>query len=158
MEARPAVPAAVATPPLLAIGGPTATGKTDLAIRLALAIAARSVAAEVISADSRQVYRGMDVGTAKPTLAERRGVPHHGLDLADPDGDFSVSDFAAHVAGVLADLAARDGVAILAGGRRVLAGRSTSIAGSPTDHALRKNSSNLQSAHSPIGPTPMRFA
>ncbi len=70
----------------------------------------------MISADSRQVYRGMDVGTAKPTLEERRGVPHHGLDLADPSEPFSVADFVEHATGVLAALAEADGVAILAGG------------------------------------------
>ncbi len=58
----------------------------------------------------------MDVGTAKPTLEERRGVPHHGLDLVDPDEPFSVADFAAHAAGVLAGLAADRGVGVLAGG------------------------------------------
>ena len=73
-------------------------------------------AGRVISADSRQVYRGMDVGTAKPTLEERRGVPHHGLDLVEPDEPFSVADFVDHAAGVLAELAAAGGVAILAGG------------------------------------------
>lgn len=72
--------------------------------------------AEVVSADSRQVYRGMDVGTAKPPLAERRGVAHHGLDLVDPDAAFSVADFVAHANGALASLAARDGVALLVGG------------------------------------------
>ncbi len=71
---------------------------------------------EVISADSRQVYRGMDVGTAKPTLAERHGIVHHGLDLVDPDEDFSVADFAAHARACLASIAEREGVAILAGG------------------------------------------
>jgi tRNA dimethylallyltransferase len=98
------------------IGGPTATGKTDLAIRLALTLAAGGHVAEVISADSRQVYRGTDVATAKPTPAERGGVPHHGLDLADPDQRFSVADFADHVEGVLSAIAARRGVAILVGG------------------------------------------
>jgi len=58
----------------------------------------------------------MDVGTAKPALAERRGVPHHGLDLVDPDEPFSVADFVAHAAGVLAELAEAGGVAVLAGG------------------------------------------
>ncbi len=72
--------------------------------------------AEVVSADSRQVYRGMDVGTAKPPLAERRGVAHHGLDLVEPDAAFSVADFVAHANGALASLAARDGVALLVGG------------------------------------------
>jgi tRNA dimethylallyltransferase len=85
-------------------------------VRLALALRANGAPAEIISADSRQVYRGTDVATAKPTLADRRGVPHHGLDLADPDGRFSVADFAAHVAGVLPVIAARGGVAVLVGG------------------------------------------
>jgi tRNA dimethylallyltransferase len=98
------------------VAGPTATGKTALGVELALAIAASGRPAEVISADSRQVYRGMDVGTAKPTLAERRGVPHHGLDLVEPDAPFSVADFAAHAGVVLADLAARGGIALLVGG------------------------------------------
>jgi tRNA dimethylallyltransferase len=103
-------------PPLVVVGGPTATGKTDLAIRLALALSADGRCAEVVSADSRQVYRGMDVGTAKPNFEERRGIPHHGLDLVDPDEDFSVSQFADHVAAVLPRIAAGRGVAILAGG------------------------------------------
>jgi len=113
----PAAPAgSPSRPPLLVVCGPTAAGKTGLAVRLAIALGATGVPAEVISADSRQVYRGMDVGTAKPTLDERRGVPHHGLDLVDPDDPFSVADFAAHAARALAGIAARRGVAILAGG------------------------------------------
>lgn len=132
------VPAA--RPPLVVVGGPTATGKTALGIELALAVAASGRPAEVISADSRQVYRGMDVGTAKPTLAERRGVPHHGLDLVDPDVPFSVAEFVAHVEGVLADLAARGGVALLVGGtgfwiRAVAGGLATD--GLPWDPAVR---------------------
>jgi tRNA dimethylallyltransferase len=98
------------------VGGPTATGKTDLAIEIALAIRAAGRRADVISVDSRQVYRGMDVGTAKPTIEERRGVPHHGLDLVEPDQPFSVADFVAHATGVLAALADTGGIAILAGG------------------------------------------
>ena len=62
------------------------------------------------------MFRGLDIGTAKATAAERARVPHHGLDLVDPDEPFSVADFVTHAGGVLADLAARDGVAILAGG------------------------------------------
>jgi tRNA dimethylallyltransferase len=104
------------TPPLLVIAGATATGKTGLAIEVALALASDGIAAEVISADSRQVYRGLDIGTAKPTLAERRGVVHHGLDLVDPDQPFSVADFADHVGARLPPIAARGGLAILAGG------------------------------------------
>jgi len=72
--------------------------------------------AEVVSADSRQVYRGMDVGTAKPTFAEQRGVVHHAIDVVDPDAAFSVHDFVAIADAALASLADRGGVAILAGG------------------------------------------
>ena len=103
-------------PPLLVIAGPTATGKTDLAIRLALALRADGLAAEIISADSRQVYLGLDIGTAKPSHEERQGVVHHGLDLVGPDQPYSVAEFADHVAGVLPGIAATGGLAILAGG------------------------------------------
>jgi tRNA dimethylallyltransferase len=105
-----------ASPPLIVVGGPTATGKTALAIEIALALRAAGRRAEVISADSRQVYRGMDVGTAKPTLDERRGVPHRGLDLVEPDQPFSVADFVQHASDALDALAGADGVAVLAGG------------------------------------------
>lgn len=106
----------MAPPPLLVVAGPTATGKTGLAILLALSLLDEGVPAEVITADSRQVYRGLDIGTAKPTLEERRGVPHHGLDLVDPDEPFSVAGFVDHVAGVLPAITAGGGIAILAGG------------------------------------------
>ena len=104
------------SPPLIVIGGATATGKTGLAIRLAEASMADGEIVEVISADSRQVYRGLDIGTAKATLAERGRVVHHGLDLVDPDEVFTVAAFSAHVADVLASLETRGGIAILAGG------------------------------------------
>jgi len=105
-----------AAPPLIVIAGATATGKTALAIELAEALRAGGRPAEIISADSRQVYRGLDIGTAKVAVAERARVPHHGLDLVDPDQPFSVADFVTHANGVLHDLGARDAVAILAGG------------------------------------------
>lgn len=130
-----------APPPLIVIGGATATGKTGVAIRLALALRdelGRPV--EIISADSRQVYRGLDIGTAKATLAERAGVVHHGLDLVDPDEPFSVGDFVTHAGTVLADLAARGGIAILAGGTglylRAIT-RRLDPRGLPSDPALR---------------------
>ena len=85
-------------------------------MRLALGLIADGIPTEVISADSRQVYRGTDVATAKPTLDERQGVPHHGLDLADPDERFSVADFAGHVEAILPPIAVRGGVALLVGG------------------------------------------
>jgi tRNA dimethylallyltransferase len=70
------------------IFGPTAVGKTQLAIELA-----RAINGEIISADSMQVYRGMNIGTAKPTLAERQGIPHHLIDIRNPDEEWTVSDF-----------------------------------------------------------------
>ena len=103
-------------PPLIVVAGPTATGKTALAIEVAEAIRSDGRVAEIISADSRQVFRGLDIGTAKATPEERARVPHHGLDLVEADDPFSVADFARHAAGVLDDLAAHGGIAILAGG------------------------------------------
>lgn len=103
-------------PPLLVVAGATATGKSGLAIDIARTLRAEGTPAEVISADSRQVFRGLDIGTAKVPLADRQGVPHQGLDLVDPDEAFSVADFVRHARVVLADIAARGGLAILAGG------------------------------------------
>ncbi|HEY4227893.1 MAG TPA: tRNA (adenosine(37)-N6)-dimethylallyltransferase MiaA [Candidatus Limnocylindrales bacterium] len=105
-----------AAPPLLVIAGATATGKTGLSIAVASALRANSVRAEIISADSRQVFRGMDIGTAKVPFDARAGVPHHGLDLAWPDEPFSVVDFVHHARTALAGIAANGGLAILVGG------------------------------------------
>lgn len=95
---------------------------------------------EIVSADSRQVFRGLDIGTAKATVAERAGIVHRGLDLVDPDEPFSVADFAAHARTVLADLAARDGIAILVGGTglylRAIT-RRLETGGLPSDPELR---------------------
>jgi tRNA dimethylallyltransferase len=106
----------VSRPPLLVVAGATATGKTGLAIGVAERLAGEGIPAEVISADSRQVYRGLDIGTAKAAAAERRGIPHHGLDLVDPDQPFTVADFAAHADEALAGIQERGAIAILAGG------------------------------------------
>ena len=105
-------------PPLIVVAGATATGKTELGIRLGEAFLAAGRPVVVISADSRQVYRGLDIGTAKVTAADRARVPHAGLDLVDPDQRFALSDFAAHARTVLAQVAerGRDGVALLVGG------------------------------------------
>lgn len=127
-------------PPLLVVAGATATGKTALAIEVALALRADGIAAEIISADSRQVYRGLDIGTAKATPAERALVPHHGLDLVDPDTRFTLADFVDHVESVLPAIAAHGGVAILAGGTglylRAVA-RGLDAASLPHDSATR---------------------
>lgn len=89
-------------PPLLAIVGPTASGKTDLALAMA-----RTMPIEVLVADSRQVYRGMDVGTAKPDAAARAAVPHHLVDLVDPEQAFTVADWVALARSLLPEIAER---------------------------------------------------
>jgi tRNA dimethylallyltransferase len=103
-------------PPLLVICGTTASGKTRLALRLAEALAAEGAAVDILSADSRQVFRGMDIGTAKVGRAERARIPHHGLDLVDPDALFTAADFQAHAASVLRGIAGRGAIALLVGG------------------------------------------
>ena len=116
---RPTPAAAVssaAAPPLVVIAGATATGKSGLSIALARALREDGVDAQIITADSRQVFRGMDIGTAKVPVGERGGIPHHGLDLVDPDQPFSVADYLRHVRGVLPTIAAGGGLVILAGG------------------------------------------
>ena len=94
------------------IVGATATGKTGLSIDLAERIGG----AQIISADSRQIYRGMDIGTAKVTAADRKRVPHHGLDLVDPDEHFTAADYQRAALDALGTIAADGGVALLVGG------------------------------------------
>jgi len=98
-------------PPLLAIVGPTASGKTDLALAMA-----RTMPLEILVADSRQVYRGMDVGTAKPDAAAQAAVPHHLIDLVDPDEPFSVADWVGFARALLPEIAARGRLPALVGG------------------------------------------
>lgn len=95
----------------IAIIGPTASGKTAVAIELA-----RRLDGEVISMDSRQVYRGMDIGTAKPDMAERAGVPHHGFDLIDPDARYSAGRFARDARSWIGQIRSRGHIPVLAGG------------------------------------------
>ena len=75
-------------PKVIAIVGPTASGKTKMSIDLA-----KEINGEVISADSRYVYKGFDIASAKPTLEEREGIPHHLIDIVEPEVDYSVADF-----------------------------------------------------------------
>ena len=98
-------------PPIAAIVGPTASGKTALA----LAIAARQPV-EIIVADSRQAYRGMDVGTAKPTPAERAAVPYHLLDLVAPDEAFTLADWLAAARRAVGEVSTRGRLPLLVGG------------------------------------------
>lgn len=100
----------------LVLVGPTAVGKSAVALELATRRAARGEPVEIVSADSMQVYRGMDIGTAKPTPAERERVPHHLLDVVDPEEEFSVARYAREVRAVLADIESRGAAALLVGG------------------------------------------
>jgi tRNA dimethylallyltransferase len=97
---------------MAALVGPTASGKSALALELAQ----RAPGVELVSVDAMQVYRGMDIGTAKPTPDERAAVRHHLLDLADPADAFSVAEWRAAADRALADIAARGGRALLVGG------------------------------------------
>ena len=99
---------------IICICGPTASGKTGLAVSLA-----KQLDGEVVSCDSMQIYRGMDIGTAKPTAAEMEGVPHHLLDIAEPDEAFSVSRYVE-----LADRAVQD---ILSGGKTAIIAGGTGL-------------------------------
>ena len=96
---------------MVAVVGPTGVGKSGLALKLAL-----TCGGEIVNADSRQVYRGMDIGTAKPDLDERAAVPHHLYDIVDPDGEFSLALYLRQVEDVLADIGRRGKVAFLVGG------------------------------------------
>ena len=96
---------------LICIAGPTASGKTALSIALAEALDA-----QIVSCDSMQVYKYMDIGTAKPTVEERKGIIHHMLDVAEPDEDFSVSRYCAMADPIGADILARGQTAIVVGG------------------------------------------
>ena len=96
---------------ILCIAGPTASGKTALAVELA-----KELNGEVVSCDSMQVYRRMDIGTAKPSREEMQGIPHHMIDVAEPDEDFSVSRYCAMAAPIVDDIVARGKTAIIAGG------------------------------------------
>jgi len=98
-------------PPLLVLAGPTAVGKTALSLRLA-----RALDAEIISGDSMQVYRGMDIGTAKLPLDEREGIPHHLIDIMEPSEPFSVSRFQQLCAEKIAEIHARGKLPFLVGG------------------------------------------
>jgi len=96
---------------IICIAGPTASGKTALAVELA-----KELNGEVVSCDSMQIYRRMDIGTAKPTIAEMDGITHHMLDVAEPEEDFSVSKYCEMASPIVDDIVARGKTAIIAGG------------------------------------------
>jgi tRNA dimethylallyltransferase len=134
----------VSAPPLLVLVGPTAVGKTAVAVRLAA-----RVPMEVVSADSRQVYRGMDIGTGKPTAAERAAVPHHVLDVVDPDERYHAARFRADALAAIAAIRSRGRLPVVVGGtglyvRALLKGLTPAP---PADLALRETLERFAAAH-----------
>ena len=120
--------------PVIAVVGPTGSGKSDLAVNLAL-----ELGGEVINADAMQFYRGMDIGTAKISLAERRGVPHHLLDILDVTQEASVSQFQEQARAAIADIHSRGKRAILAGGSGLYVRAALDVLEFPgTDPAVRQ--------------------
>ncbi|WGX97916.1 tRNA (adenosine(37)-N6)-dimethylallyltransferase MiaA [Nocardioides sp. L-11A] len=105
------MPSSPTTPPIVAIVGPTASGKTALSLDLAEALRG-----EIVNTDAMQVYRGMDIGTAKLPLAERRGIPHHLLDTLEVRDPATVAEFQGWARAVIADLRARGATPVLVGG------------------------------------------
>lgn len=98
-------------PKLLVIVGPTASGKSELALKVA-----KTYRGEIIAADSRTIYKGLDIGTAKPSIAEQAAVPHWGLDLVEPSQTYSAKRFKDYALGKIKDIQARDKLPILVGG------------------------------------------
>ncbi|MDI6772238.1 MAG: tRNA (adenosine(37)-N6)-dimethylallyltransferase MiaA [bacterium] len=132
---------------LAVLCGPTAVGKTAVAVALA-----ERMGAEIVAADSRAVYRGADVGTAKPTMEERRRVRHHLLDVADPGEAFTLADYQRLARLALADIRARGLLPLLVGGtglyiRAIVDGLS--LPPVPPDHALRAALEADESVHGP---------
>ena len=102
--------------PLLSIAGPTGSGKTNLAMALATEAQARGITVELISMDSALVYRGMDIGSAKPTLAERSAVRHHLIDILDPSEAYSAARFATDAKRLITEIQERGHVPVIVGG------------------------------------------
>ena len=98
-------------PPVIAVAGPTASGKSDLGLKLA-----RCLGGEIVCMDSMQIYRRMDIGTAKPTAQEQALVPHHMLDVADPTEAYAVADYAVAAEHVIDQIISRGRLPILVGG------------------------------------------
>src|SRR3989337_1384415 len=96
---------------LVALVGPTGVGKSRVAIELAAALRA-----EIVSADSRLIYRGMDIGTAKPSREERRRVPHHLIDVAEPEENWSLARFKQAAEAAIPEIQARGRIPLLVGG------------------------------------------
>lgn len=128
------------------LSGPTAVGKSAVAVELA-----RRLGAEILSLDSMAVYRGLDIGTAKPTPAEQGGVPHHLIDLVDPDQDYTLAQYVEAAQRAAREIEARGAVALFVGGtplylKALLRGIFT---GPPADWSLRRELQALSRAEGP---------
>ena len=122
-------------PRMVAIGGPTATGKTALSVALA-----KEFGGEVVNADSMQIYRGLDIGTAKPTAEERQGIPHHLMDFLPPEAPYSVADFTAAAVPLIEQLNSAGKLPIVTGGTGLYITslmKGTAFAPEKTDPAIR---------------------
>jgi len=123
-------------PKIVVIAGPTASGKSSFAVNLAC-----SLSAEIVNADSMQVYRGMDIGTAKPTRIEQRGIPHHLLDIVNPDEPFNAAIYRRKALSAIHDIRARGKTCLLVGGTglyiRALVGGL--MKAPPSDPGLRES-------------------
>ena len=120
---------------MVAIGGPTATGKTALSVALA-----KEFGGEVVNADSMQIYRGLDIGTAKPTAEERQGIPHHLMDFLPPEAPYSVADFTAAAVPLIEQLNSAGKLPIVTGGTGLYITslmKGTAFAPEKTDPAIR---------------------
>jgi tRNA dimethylallyltransferase len=138
----------VVKPPLLVIVGPTGVGKTAVAVRLAAALPL-----EAVSADSRQVYRGMDIGTGKPTAEEQALLPHHLIDVVNPDERYHAARFRAEALEALAGIRSRQRLAAVVGGtglyvRALLKGLRSAP---PADRALREELEGYAREHGNLG-------
>lgn len=114
--AGPAARLAGREPLAVLLLGPTGSGKTALALALGAELAGVKQRVEVVSCDSVAVYRGMDIGSAKPSVAERAQLPHHLIDVADPDEDFTAGEYSRQARAVLCAIAARGGLPLVTGG------------------------------------------
>jgi tRNA dimethylallyltransferase len=132
--------------PIYAISGPTASGKTALAVELAL-----EVGGEVVNFDSVQIYKGIQIATAKPTEDDKRGVPHHLIDYVEPTVNYTAADWARDAAGKIVEIEARGNVPVLVGGTgfylRTL--RQPLFDSPRTDECLRERLRGIQKRHGP---------
>ena len=130
---------------IVVVCGPTASGKTALSIALA-----KAFNGEVVSADSMQIYRGMDIGTAKPTKEEMDGIPHHMLDVAAPGEQYSVSRYVEEATACVEDILSRGKLPIVCGGTGLYIDgliRGTNFQPAGTDNGIRQQLERGAAAH-----------